>query len=114
MQMLDGLHQSTPIRSQKPRMKIKHKLRLLNVNCQSVVNKKEHLHALIDSVKPDIITGTESWLKPDVLDSEIFPPDFTVYRKDRISSIGGGVFTAVADNILSTHLEELETDPEML
>ena len=48
--------------------------------CQSVVNKKEQFHAIIEETKPDIIVGTESWLQPDIKDTEIFPPNFTVYR----------------------------------
>ncbi len=110
IQSPDEFHQSTPKSGQISRKEIHHRLRLLNVNCRSVVNKKEQFHALIDNVKPDIIIGTESWLKPDMLDNEIFPSDFTVYCKDRISAIGGGVFAAVSDNVLSVRLEDLESE----
>ena len=88
---------------------------MLNINCLSVVSKKEHLHALIDRVNPDIVVGTESCLKPDVLDSEIFPPNFNVFRKYRISSTRGGVFTAVSDELLLQRLEDMESElAEML
>lgn len=72
------------------------RLRLLNVNFRSVVN-----HVMVDSVKPDIIVGTESWLRPDIMNSEIFPSNYTVYRRDRDTS-GGGVFIAVIDEKSST------------
>ena len=67
---------------------------------------------MVDSVKPDIIVGTESWLRPDTMNSEIFPSNYTVYRRDRDTS-GGGVFIAVIDEILSTRQQHLETSCEM-
>ena len=33
-----------------------------------------------------------------------------MYRKDRISSTGGGVFVAVFDKFLSERLEDLKSD----
>ena len=48
-------------------------LKVLNVNCQSIVNKKADFHDLIDKHKLDIIVvGTESWLTPNHLSSEFF------------------------------------------
>ena len=88
------------------------RLRLHNVNFRSVVNKIDQFHAMVDSVKPDIIVGTESWLRPDIMNSEIFPSNYTVYRHDRDTS-GGGVFIAVTDEILSTRQQHLETSCEM-
>ena len=52
------------------------------------------------SSEADIIVGTESWLTPDITDSEIFPPDLTIFRKDRSQKTGGGVFIAVKYLIL--------------
>ena len=66
---------------------------------------------MIDTMKPDIIVGTESWLHPYIKDNEIFPINFNVYRRDRDSS-GGGVFTAVSNEFLSTRQSELETESE--
>ena len=34
------------------------------MNCQSVKNKKAEFHTIVDSAKPDIILGNESWLRP--------------------------------------------------
>ena len=34
------------------------KFRVLNMNCQSLVNKKAEFHALFDLHKPDIVIGT--------------------------------------------------------
>ena len=42
------------------------------MNCQSIKNKKAEIHTVIESAKPDIILGNESWLTPDIKNSEIF------------------------------------------
>ena len=61
------------------------------MNCQSVKNKKAELHTIIDSAKPDIILGNESWLTPDIKNSEIFPDSFDAIRKDRVGDAHGDV-----------------------
>ncbi len=50
--------------------------------------------------------GTETWLRPDIMSSEIFPSIYTVYRKDRQDGYGG-VLVAIKNNITS---EELKVD----
>jgi hypothetical protein len=57
---------------------------------------------LVDRTKPDIILGCESKLDSNYTSTEVFPPGFEVFRKDRSSS-GGGVFVAVTDSLLVTH-----------
>ena len=89
-------------------------LRLLNVNCQSIVKKKEEIDHLLYSTKTDIIVGTESWLTPDIKGHEVFPPDFTVYRRDREIGRGGGVFVAVRADVVSLREKDIETECEIL
>lgn len=48
----------------------------------------------------DIVVITESWLKPSVFNSELFPSEFTVFRRDRDFELagkcnGGGVLLAI-------------------
>ena len=72
------------------------KLRVLNMNCQSLVNKKADFHALLDLHKPGIIIGTESWLTPNHFVSEFFPKSlgYTPFREDRgADTVGGGVLS---------------------
>ena len=45
-------------------------LKILNINFRSIKNKKPDLDILLDSVQPDIIIGTETWLDPSVTSSE--------------------------------------------
>nr|XP_054763097.1 uncharacterized protein LOC129269612 [Lytechinus pictus] len=71
----------------------------LTINFQSIKNKKEEVGALIDSANPDIIIGTETWLKPEVHSSEIFPVGYNVIRRDRQDRPGGGVLIAIKDSL---------------
>ncbi len=73
----------------------KHKkpLKSLVINCRSLRsnNKQIELQAILEETKPDIVFGTESWLDSNILTSEVFPNNFSVYRKDRADSPHGGV-----------------------
>ena len=84
------------------------------MNCQSVKNKKGELHTIIDSAKPDIILGNESWLTPDIKNSEIFPDSFDAIRKDRVGDADGGVFIAFRRDLLCTETPELDTECEIV
>jgi exonuclease III len=45
---------------------------------------------LVDSAKPDIIVGTESWLRPEIHNSEFTPPGYTfIARRDRQDGYDG-------------------------
>ena len=56
----------------------------------------------LESVKPDVVFGTESWLDGNILNSEVFPENFTAYRKDRVNNPHGGVFLLVDSSIISS------------
>ena len=68
-------------------------LKLLIINCQSILAKRPSFLNLINNNNPDFIVGTESWLSPNVHSSEIFPPTYTAFRHNRGDSYGG-VFIA--------------------
>jgi hypothetical protein len=91
-------------------------LTILNVNCQSIKAKKEQMLNLIDAVKPDIIIGTESWLKAGEHSSECLPTDsYSVERRDREKDNNkGGVFIAAKKDLIMVREEELMTDCELL
>ena len=91
----------------------KRHLRILTVNCQRIGNKKAELEAAINYIKPDIICGTESWLNSNIKSSEVFPENFTAYRKDR-SRLGGGVFTLVRNELISSEEKDLDCDCEII
>ena len=93
---------------------LNHPLRILVMNCQSIKNKKAELHTIIDSAKPDIILGNESWLNPDIKNSENFPESFDAVRKDRASDAHGGVIIAFKRDLLCTETPELDTNCEIV
>ena len=49
-------------------------------NCRSVCNKWPELEVLIDFHKFDFVFGTESHLDDSVLNAEVFPLYYTIYR----------------------------------
>jgi hypothetical protein len=97
----------------------KSNLRIMTVDCRSVVDKKAELAACINYTKPDIICGTESWLtgiqpgKPtreDVIkSSEVFPENFKIYRNDR-GTLSGGVFVGIHEDLISTENTSIITE----
>ena len=50
-----------------------------------------------------IMIGNESWVNPSIYTSEVFPPTYDVYRKDRSDGYGG-VFIACLHKLTSSHL----------
>ena len=56
--------------------------------------------------------GNESWLTPEIKNSEIFPDSFDAIRKDRVGDAHGGVFIAFRRDLLES--PELDTDCEII
>ncbi|KAK3102607.1 hypothetical protein FSP39_012613 [Pinctada imbricata] len=80
-------------------------LRVLNINFQSIKNKKEELANIIETSDPSIIIGTETWLNPNIYSHELFPPNYEIIRKDRSDGYGG-VLLAIKNDLTtdSIHL----------
>ena len=75
----------------------KTKLSVFYANARSIVNKIDLFHLEITERSYDIIALTEAHLDDSILDSEIFPCNYTVFRRDRLHNgrHGGG---ATRDN----------------
>ena len=108
------VQQPKEAKSKTKKAVLNHPLRILIMNCQSINNKKAEIHAVIDSAKPDIILGNESWLTPEIKNSEIFPDSFDAIRKDRVGDAHGGVFIAFMRDLLCIETPELDTDCEII
>ena len=97
-------------------------LRIMNINCQSVMNKKAELHSILHYVKPDIVFLTESWLyghkpgKPPSKgahsNSEFCPQNYQAFRNDR-TTVGGGVLIMAHNSLTVEEKPELVTNCEM-
>lgn len=74
-------------------------------NVRGLNSKLDDFHNFVcSSPSYHLFALTETWLGGAILDSELFPPDFTVLRKDRCSHStgmrrGGGVLLAIRSGI---------------
>ena len=85
-------------------------LKVLNINFQSLKNKREEFSALLQLHKPDVIIGTETWLRDHDNNAEYFPSNYDIYRNDRKSESGcstghGGVILAIKSNLNSSEIK---------
>jgi hypothetical protein len=95
---------------------------IVTVNCHSIKDKRAEFETALLYLKPDIFCATESWLngvkpgvnptKDAIKSSEIFPPNYNVYRNDR-GTLGGGVFILVEKSITSVEQTSFITDGEI-
>ena len=69
---------------------------------------------MLEESKIIIILGNESWLTPEIKNSEIFPDSFDAVLKDRASDAHGGVFIAFKRDLLCTETPELDTNCEIV
>ncbi len=106
-------HNSSSFRVTKTINRNKSGLKVLCFNANGISAKRTDLELLINDEKPSIICCQETHLDDGISSSEVFPPGFTVFRKDR-GSRGGGVCIAVRDDLVASHCPELETDTESI
>lgn len=81
-----------------------------NINFQSIKRKRLLLNNIIESSKPDIVIGTETWLKPNIHNNEVFPENYNIYCKDRIDKEGGGVLLATKKDFISDEVNNMHVD----
>ena len=71
---------------------------------------------MISNVQPDIVIGTESWLKAEIANVTVFPmQDYDCFRKDRGQDReGGGVFILAKKDLVAEAATELDTNCELI
>ena len=91
-------------------------LQILTLNAKSIKGtdkdktKLIEFRLLVDTLQPDIMTVSETWLKDTVTDREVTDLDtYRLYRKDREDIRGGGVIMLVKKTIWSTQRKDLES-----
>ena len=86
---------------------------VLQVSCRSVYNKALEFWNLVDTNSPHVVIGTESWLKEDIGNAEVFTADFTTFRRDRSARGGGGGLSVLKIFIAATELR-VDDDFQMI
>jgi len=82
-------------------------LSCIYLNARSIVNKVDELNLYITEEKPDIVGISETWLHPDIDDSEFQFDGYQVFRQDRKTGRGGGVALLVRNDLNAIHRTEL-------
>ena len=67
---------------------------------RSIGNKLHALKAFMAYYKPDILAVTESWGRQELFDSLISLPGFSLFRRDRLERLGGGVFVLARNDLM--------------
>ncbi len=90
-------------------------LKVLSLNCCSLRSqgRRARLQGLVDEHQPDILIGCESHLDDNYPSSEVFPPGFAIFRKDRTYG-GGGVFLGLKDHFVATGETSLDVRSELV
>jgi hypothetical protein len=96
-------HRQQANRQAKKDSNLRSHIRVVIVNFQSALSKKEETLEMIDSVNPDIIMGTETWLDKSVGDSEVLPEVYKLYRHD-IDRHKHGVYLAIKSDLVSSEV----------
>ena len=100
--------ESDPSQTEKP-LKLDNILRTMIVNFQGIRGKKTRVWHTIESANPDIIIGTETFLKPWHGSAEYFPPNYNVFRCDRVSGEKGGALIATKTNLVAHEIPHKAT-----
>ena len=80
------------------------------INLCSITNKMSDLAVCIETYNPDIIFGTETHLNSSINSSELFPPNYSVIRKDGdFDNSKEGVLIALKSDLIGTHRTDLNS-----
>ena len=62
---------------------------IIYANVRGLRSKLEDVHLIVETCSPEIIALSETWLTPEVLDSEIQLTGYLVTRVDRLGNRAG-------------------------
>ena len=98
----------------------KNELLILNMNCGSMLNKTEEIQHIINTLDPDVLCLTETWLDSSVPAQGYVPSGYKIIRKDRSDDFkqkygrnkGGGIAVLFKDHIKIEKKDYLTDDVE--
>ena len=104
-----GQHNSTEQQSST-------RLQTFYANARSIVNKSSKLDLAIAAQGYDIIVLNETHLDSSIPDGEIFPSNYSVFRRDRMLNgrYGGGVLIATRDRVKAVPRDTPQNDSEFI
>lgn len=85
-----------------------HEVSIYYQNARGLRTKTTTFYIGIASSRHQVVAVTETWTTPDISNSELFPPCYTVNRDDRdveYLSRGGGVLLATRDDVKAVALD---------
>ena len=88
-------------------------LKCISINVNGLRSKTIDINELLASEDVDVLFCQETKIDSSVLSSEVFPSNFSVFRKDR-DSHGGGVCIAINRRIKVTEYQELSNNSESI
>ncbi|XP_072051513.1 uncharacterized protein [Amphiura filiformis] len=109
-----GKKQSTKAKPKSSHLKTVKGFTILNINFQSIMNKRSEWESLLHDIKPDFIQGTETWLEASIDNAEFLPEEYTAFRKDRPNDRHGGVIFVYRKDIPVIRRLDLEGDSESI
>ena len=80
-------------------------------NVRSVFHKFDELFAVVQNLKPCIVSITESWLNPLIPSSILDLPGYCIFRCDRTLRKGGGVCTWIRSELAPSVVSCTATAP---
>lgn len=99
-------------------IKLNRGLKIGHININRLYNKLDGIRSLLDHFRFDILAISETWLKSDVLDSEINIEGYSICRKDRSNDeklCGGGTLIYIRNGLpFETQENTGSTDSECL
>ena len=88
-------------------------IKISHLTTRSILPKIDTLRLEMKDKPFDIFYASETWLKPDISDSEIGLPGYSIIRVDRENKVGGGTTIYIHDGIpFKTHSEMMCKDLE--
>ena len=96
-----------------PKKKVVRNLKIVTLNCRGIVKNRDRLGVFLSSVDPDIVIGTETFLKDGIPAPTELSEHYDIERRDR-DSCHGGVLIAAKKDLLMSRQYELETECEVL
>ena len=69
----------------EPEIRMLRGFKIAHLNINRIVNKLDHVKELVQKYSFDILTLSETWLTPNIMDNEISIPGYVLVRKDRQS-----------------------------